>query len=424
MVDLFPYQQTGARFLASAPSKGRLLADEPGLGKTAQAIAACDELRARDRCVLVICPASVRENWKREFDRFSTTGIRPIVTSYDAAARGALCATMVPAGDQWDVLILDEAHMLKTAKAKRTQSVFGPEGLASLAKHVFLLTGTPTPNHPAELWPALHAVMPDAILGKNGKPLPYWSFVQKYCRTRDNGFGIQIVGGKNLAELRERLAPFVLRRKKADVLKDLPPIRFAELPLSSDFKMPPEIAALIPDVEKALENGVEGLKAIAPHVASLRRITGLAKVNPVSEWIKDQLDGGMRKLVVFAHHREVLQALTVDAARHGFDYACITGDTTNRQAEVDRFQNIGKCRLFFGQIQAAGTGITLTAASDCVLVESDWTPSSNEQAVMRIHRVGQNSACLVRVATLAGSIDERIQRAVMRKLETIDKLWN
>lgn len=423
MPDLFPYQVDGARFLATATSKGRLLADEPGLGKTAQAIAACEALGAID--VVVVCPASVKENWIREFDRFWPDHDHVTVVSYEGARR---LVKDYESGPTIDVLILDEAHYLKSRDAKRTQAIFGEpgyeSGLAERADHVILLTGTPTPNHPAELWPALNAVMPDAILGKNGKPLPYWSFVQKYCRTRDNGFGIEIIGGKNLAELRDRLAPFVLRRKKVDVLKDLPPIRFAELPLSSDFKMPPEIAALIPDVEKALEaDGIEGLKKIAPHVASLRRITGLAKAVPASEWIKDQLDGGMQKLVVFAYHREVLQALCVDAKRHGFDYACITGDTTNRQYEVDKFNCMGNCRLFFGQLVAAGTGINLTAASDSVLIEPSWVPAENEQAVMRIHRVGQNNACLVRVATLAGSIDERIQRAVLRKLETINALW-
>lgn len=419
MTSLFPYQVEGARFLATAPTKGRLLADEPGLGKTAQAIAACDELMQGNGNVAVVAPASVRENWRREFDRFSRHHHRILVESYDKVARGAWDGL-----NEVDVLILDEAHMLKTRDAKRTKAILGPGGLAERAQHVLLLTGTPTPNHPAELWPALHALAPDLILGKNGKPLAYWPFVSRYCRTRDNGFGTEIVGGRNLPELRERIAPFVLRRKKADVLKDLPPIRFAELPLDSDFKMPPDIAALVPEVEAALEkDGVDGLKSIAQHVASLRRITGLAKVGPASAWIRDALDGGIEKLVVFAYHREVLQALTVDAARAGIGYACITGATTDRQAEVDKFRDLGTCRLFFGQITAAGTGINLTSASHLVILESSWVPAENEQAVMRIHRIGQNDACLVRVATLAGSIDERIQRAVMRKLETINALW-
>ena len=432
MIDLFPYQVEGARFLATAPSKGRLLADEPGLGKTAQAIAACDALGA-DR-VMVVCPASVVEHWRREFTRFGQRREQYVqVIYYDAVSRGAEALQ----GGKWDVLILDEAHYLKNRTSKRTRVILGiedpdestrpllsPGGLIGRADHVLLLTGTPTPNHPAELWPALHTLMPDAILGKNGKPLPYHGFVNKFCKTRGNGFGIVITGGKNLPELRERIAPFVLRRKKDDVLKDLPPIRFTELPLSSEFKMPPEVAALVPKVAAAIEaHGVDGLNAIASHVATLRRFTGLAKVAPASAWIRDALDGGIEKLVVFAYHREVLQALTVDAAKNGIGYACLTGATTDRQEEVDRFKNSGVCRVFFGQIQAAGVGISLTAASHLVLLEQSWVPAENEQAAMRIHRVGQNNACLVRVASLARSIDERISRAVIRKLETINALW-
>lgn len=421
MVELFPYQQAGARFLATAPTKGRLLADEPGLGKTAQAIAACDEMGARS--AMVIAPASVKVHWEREFERFGSGGVCPAVVTWQDVSDG------VGIRGKFDVMIVDESHFAKSIDSKRTQILYGKKcdgvgGLVSSVGTTMLLSGTPTPNNPAEAWPMLRALYPEGIKHISGRPMARTVFENRYCKFRDTGFGMQITGGKNLPELRERIAPFVLRRKKADVLKDLPPIRFAELPLSSEFKMPPDVAALVPEVEAALEkDGVDGLKAIAQHVASLRRITGLAKVGPASAWIRDALDGGVEKLVVFAYHREVLQALTVDAARAGIGYACITGATTDRQAEVDRFRDMGTCRLFFGQITAAGTGISLTAASHLVLLEQSWVPAENEQAAMRVHRVGQNNACLVRVASLAGSIDERISRAVIRKLETINALW-
>lgn len=103
----------------------------------------------------------------------------------------------------------------------------------------------------------------------------------------------------------------------------------------------------------------------------------------------------------------------------------LTGDNSpaERQQAVDAFQNDPAVRVFIGQIQAAGTGLTLTAASDALFVESSWTPSDNQQAAMRIHRIGQRNACLVRFAMLAGSIDENIQRAVLRKTSDIQKLW-
>lgn len=425
MTTLFPYQETGVQWLAKV---GRgLLADEPGLGKTAQAIAAAAAAGAKKR--LVLCPASVVENWRREIKRFDWKGHDEHlwrVESYDMA-RGRNFEFLMAIG--YDLVICDEAHYLKTRDTKRTQAVFGKKcdgvgGLVEKAKHVFLLTGTPMPGHPAELWPMLRAVMPDAIKGlKTGKPVAYWPFAMRYCKMERNYLGHDtIVGGKNLPELRERMKPFVLRRKKSDVLSELPPIRFDVLPLTGKIDMK-GLEAEYEMIAKALEDGgIEALKAIAPHVATLRRLTGVAKVAPVIEWVKDQLDGGMGKIVLFAQHREVVEALTMRvwpmAAR-------VWGDTPakDRQAEVDRFQNDPAVKVFVGQIQAAGTGITLTAASDLVFVESDWVPANNEQAAMRIHRIGQKNACTVRFATIAGSIDEQIQRACARKLEDIRALF-
>jgi SWI/SNF-related matrix-associated actin-dependent regulator 1 of chromatin subfamily A len=432
-VELFPYQQQGACFL-SYVQRG-LLADEMGLGKSAQAIAATFEVNKAPR-VAVVCPASLRQNWFREFERFwpGLVSYTLDVESYDMVGRGRLA--------DWngDVLILDEAHYLKTKDAKRTQAIFGEKcdgvgGLVERAKHVFLLTGTPIPNNPSELWPMLRAVMPDAIERptKKGtiKPMAYWTFVERFCVTQDTGFGIKIIKGRNLAELKARIRPFVLRRKKGEVLKDLPPIRFDTLALDGapigDWK---RVGLGTEDelklIEKALaDDGVAGLKAIAPHVAQLRRVTGMAKVPAAIEWIKEHFEGGGGKLVVFAHHTDVIEALD-KALRDDVGTHVLHGGTPThmRQAAVDAFQTNPDIRLFIGQIQAAGTGITLTAASDVLFVESSWVPAENEQAAMRVHRIGQKNACLIRFAMLAGSIDEQIQKAVMRKTQDIARLFS
>lgn len=416
-MELFPYQVEGARFLAS---KGRaLLADDMGLGKSAQAIDAARNVLAG--YVLVVCPASVVQNWHREIERFWPGFTDFSVVSYDYVARGGVVYRFHMSSDS--TLILDEAHYLKNPKAKRTKAIFGEKcdgkgGLVEKAKHVFCLTGTPTPNNPSELWPMLRAV--------NGEPLSYWRFVQKFCRTRDNGFGIQIVGGKNLPELKERIAPFVLRRKKEEVLKDLPPIRFDELPLDVSLAGLPLLHIEVALIEQTLATkGVEGLREIAPHVAKLRRVTGLAKVPAAAEWITEWFEGGGGKLVVFAHHRDVIDALC-KAAKPEWRACSITGsdDSATRQFVIDDFQRPGGSKLIIGQIQAAGIGVNLTAASDMLFVESSWVPADNEQAVGRINRIGQRNACLVRFATLAGSIDEQIQRAVMRKTADIAKLFS
>lgn len=408
-----------------------LLADEMGLGKSAQAIVAACQVNAQK--ILVLCPASIVENWRREIGMWVPAGKvnRFRVESYDMA-RGRNFESLLKTG--YDLVVCDEAHMLKTRDTKRTQAVFGKKcdgvgGLVEKAKHVFLLTGTPMPNNPSELWPMLRAVMPDAIVGlKTGKPVAYWPFAMRYCKMERNYLGHDVItGGKNLPELRERMKPFVLRRKKDQVLKDLPPIRFDVLPLTGKITIPADMAAEVAEqmkaVQKALEDGgIDALKAIAPHVATLRRLTGAAKVAPVVEWVKDQLDGGMEKIVLFAQHKEVILSL-YHALWVAQGAVKVDGSTTDRQAAVDAFQNDPKCRVFVGQIQAAGTGITLTAASDLVFVESSWTPTDNTQAAMRISRIGQKNACTVRFATIAGSIDEQIQRACARKLEDIRALF-
>jgi SWI/SNF-related matrix-associated actin-dependent regulator 1 of chromatin subfamily A len=424
MTELYPYQKTGAAWLAERPRA--LLADDMGLGKSAQAIAACDAGGDLCQSVLVVCPASVIETWKREFKKFSRIDrFQFAVVSYDKAAR-----LEIPTGPRWHVLILDECHYLKTPTSKRTRAIFGEHcdgvgGLIERADRVICLSGTPMPNNPAELWPALRALAPETITSpKSGKPYSYWQFVAKYCRTVDKGFGQQIVGAKNHDQLAEAIKPFMLRRLKADVLKDLPPIRFDTLHLEG--KVPPELTGPEADmIRAALESdGVEGLRSLTPYVATLRRLTGLAKAWPAAEWIKTWLDCCDDKLVVFAHHQEVIQAIHKKVCSTEYMTTFLTGATShvNRMKAIDAFQNNPKCRIFLGQIQAAGTGITLTASSDVLFVESSWVPAENQQAAMRVHRIGQAKPCLARFATLAGSIDEQIQKAVARKTADISQV--
>lgn len=423
LLDL-PYQAEGAAFLASR--KAALLADDPGLGKTIQAIAACDAAHALQ--VLVVCPASVVENWRREIAMHRRGDWSAFVVSYDRAA-GADYKRIL--AQQWCVAVFDEAHYLKTLTAKRTKTVYGkdarlgPDALASRAAQVWLLTGTPMPNNASELYPHLRALCPDAVRSdRTGEPWTFFQFVHAYCQLRSNGFGDQIVGSKNEAKLNAKLAGFMLRRRKADVLPQLPPIRFNELWLEGDVSgIDTEEAALIRDV--LATDGVDGLRRLALNgsVSTLRRLTGTAKAIPAANWILDWLASTPkeRKLVVFAHHKDVIETL--------FDklhtYAVRVDGTmkqADRQRSVDRLQKDPNVRVFIGQLTAAGTGITLTAASDLLFVESSFVPAEMQQAAMRIHRIGQTEPCLVRFAMIAGSIDEDVQRAIMRKIQSITQI--
>ena len=437
-MQLFPYQQEGAAFLAG--HTGALLADTMGLGKTAQAIVAAARTTPAGgvAAILVVCPASVVLNWVREFEiwwpRKDRRRLMLEVISYDRLTRNLSDYT----DTVYHAVILDEAHYLKNPKAKRTKAVFGKHmnghgGVIEKAKHVWCLTGTPAPNNPSELWPMLHALNPGSILGQGKQayqPRNFWSFTRRYCVVKNNGFGEVIVRGQRLDELKEKMRPFMLRRRKEDVLPDLPELRFGELPLEGCTSAN-ALAAIdrsdvdVKRIKTALETGgVEALSKLSTEMATVRRLTALAKVGAVAEWVKEWLENCDEKIVVFAQHREAISA--IKSALEKFRPAVIHGGTSQRlrSAEVDRFQREDGCRVFVGQIQAAGIGLTLTAASDLVFLEQSWTPADNAQAAMRIHRIGQKRGCLVRVAMLAGSIDESVQRVLARKTEDLVALFD
>ena len=171
-------------------------------------------------------------------------------------------------------------------------------------------------------------------------------------------------------------------------------------------------------VEEALENmnePLDYLKKIGTHVASLRKITALAKVDAVMKWVRES---SFKKVVLFAHHKAVIEKLKELENSVYVDGSC---SQSHREKAVKDFQH-GDAEVFIGQIQAAGTGLTLTAANVLLFVEVSWTPAENRQAADRIHRIGQKNSCLVYFTMIPNSIDENIIRVVKRKTETIRNL--
>ena len=418
-MDLYPYQREGVDFLKSR--KTALLADEMRLGKTVQAITAAAEIGALR--IGVVCPASVRTVWKREFERawpeWAVIRADIFVESYDKVTRGAF--DYIQNGG-FDALILDEAHYLKSRTAKRTRKILGKGGLAERADRVWCLTGTPMPNHPGELYPMIAALFPD-VLDINGRRADYWRFVSRYCSGRDNGFGFQILGGRNLDDLKTRLQPHFLRRRQADVWADLPPMRYETVALEAKNVPKPadEVAA---EIMAAIEQGKE---PPVEHVATYRRLIGEAKVQPIIDLVCEELDSGLEKIVIFAHHASVIDALfSAFATQTGHHADKVYGSTPQdkRAYSVDRFNNLNDGpHVFIGQLQAAGTGIALHAANDILFAEYSWVPAENQQAAMRCQHPEKKRSTFVRFVSLAGSIDEAITEAVRRKTATIGQVF-
>lgn len=424
-MSLFPYQIEGAKFLAA--NKYAFLADGMGLGKTVQAIEACNLIGATR--VVVISPAVARINWQREFELWSTNpDVKALVFSYDKVAVSKSVQDQIKAFAP-QVMILDEAHYLKTRTTKRTKAIYGPhcqgKGVAESAERVWLLSGTPCPNNAGELWPHFRALWPKMItLGD--KPLNYMEFIQRYCVLAESLYGVKIVANKNAPELKEKLRMVMKRRRAEDVLKDLPPISWHMVPVEPDSVMD-DITELEQDVAvEALKEALTAdgvIEGASVALASLRRATGLAKARLASRMIAEELkDNAYEKVVVFVQHLDVGKTLIEELAEFGV--VSITGQTTEgkRQNAIDSFQKDKNVRVFVGQLQACATAITLHAANQVVFVEQSWTPSDNAQAAKRCHRIGQNRPVFVRMLGLAKSIDEAVAKVLARKSQSISEL--
>lgn len=451
MLKLRDFQEVGREFLVTHPQA--LLADDMGLGKTIQVIAACNDIMAER--VLVVCPAAARINWQREFEtwgmffkkpsvlsKLSDKTVMRMICSYDYVARNYEKME----GD-WDVVIFDESHFIKTPKTRRARGCYGRIGLVRKAKYVWCLSGTPAPNNASELWTMLYTF--------GVTRLNYNDFIDRYCNTIEHTYGKQIIGNnKNfIPELKEMLNKVMLRRKKEDVLKELPPISFENLavePGAVDIEMQAsflqyiypkdemdELATKLIREQRIVEGyikenrmgftGLKGLAGISDSVSTLRRYTGLQKVQPTIDIVSQELDdGAYEKIVIFAIHRDVIVGIQDAFKAKGYQPVTLYGRTNpkTRQRNIDKFQNNPKCRVFIGNIVAAGTAITLTAAHQVLFVEQDWTPGNNAQAAMRCHRMGQENKVFVRVMGVVDSFDERIARIIKRKTEDLTEIFD
>jgi len=390
-----------------------------GLGKTVTALAAAETLKLKR--VAVVCPASVRTNWKQEIEEClgSAALSRFIVGSYNLAADQCF-----PPGP-YDGIILDEAHFLKNPDSKRTTGIFGNEtGLVRGSETAFkwCLTGTPVLNRPRELYPVLKTLHSKGIT-----PYDNWDrFTQKFCGAYWDGRGMNTKGASNIEELRQRLGGFMLRRTKAEVMPELPPRIIAHPAIeltNAEMEGIYAIESEIQDREAYLSPTREDFSQLGD-LARILRATGVAKVRAVAECVDDILETE-DKVVIFARHKDVIKGLD-KALAHQLP-VCYHGglnDEGKRKA-VREFVEQKDCGVFIGQIQAAGTGINglQTVANNIVFAELDWVPGTMAQAIDRCHRWGQKANCVnVYMPHVPGSLESAILQVQLGKQVVIDKL--
>lgn len=439
--DLFPFQQVGVDWLR-AHKRGMLL-DEMGLGKSAQAISALGDATA-----IVICPAVMRRQWANEFALWTGTPAKPIYTAEDLreparvrvlSYHGAVKLRDELSKMRFERMVLDEAHLLKEREATRTRVIYGrgrfETGLAQSCGGVWAMSGTLLPNNVSELFTHLAALFPDA-LDINGKRLDFIDFVRRYCVTKNTPYGIRVIGQKNTAELKASIAPYMLRRRISQVMPELPPMFWSDYTVDpgreardtlKKYESHEEYAALRSVIDHALGLGnldevdLEfALKFMPQSSSTQRRLVGLAKVPPVLEVLRHDLDSDEEeRKVIFCQHRETMALLA--EGLDDFGVVQVHGDHNDdeREAAVNAFQRDGSARVFIGQIDTANAGLTLTAATRVEIVEPSWVPSVNWQAAMRVRRIGQTKPTFARMWGLAGSIDEAITRVLLRKTRHI-----
>jgi SWI/SNF-related matrix-associated actin-dependent regulator 1 of chromatin subfamily A len=446
-LELYPYQKVGVNFLLQRPVElnrkpHRLLADEQGLGKTAQAIVASIQCDAKT--LLIVCPSSVKYNWRKQLikwgfcqerdifivvsgaDTIPGSG-RVIIVNYDLVINPRIHKFL--SNRTFDVCILDEAHRLKSMDAARSKMVLGKVGIIRNCFRKFLLTGTPVPNRPIEFYIVLKTLAPELI-----HPYTKWvDFGRHFCNgwedkvggvlEKETGKKWNFKGASNIEELRERLHPFMLRRELKDVYHELPSMVEEVVYLDVDISTHPEVVSQKAVTLVCRTDDFDPETEMPP--ATIRRIIGESKVPQVFNYLVDLL-GTVDKVLVFAYHRQVVQSLEDALAGIGAGPLVIQGgvNAKKKQDIVDKFIHLPNCRVLICQIMAGGEGIDglQQVCSNVVFAEIDWSEGGMRQAKARLYRIGQKETVFARYLIADQSLENIMAAVLERKSSVINKL--
>ena len=430
---LRPYQEYGFKWLKTLTSAGfgGILADEMGLGKTLQAISLMESLKNEGETLpdLVVCPASLVYNWQEEIKRFApklntcvlsgTAASRKeelkklekknakqqsdiYITSYDSLRKDITLYEK----KTFNVVILDEAQYIKNQKAGITKSVKVLKGV-----HRFAMTGTPIENRLAELWSIFDFLMPGFLYG-------YSEFSSRYetpiAKAKDP------IAAENLKNM---VRPFILRRLKTEVLKDLPDkleeVRYIRFEEDQRKVYDGQVVKLRRIIENSSGDGDDKIRILA-ELTKLRQICcdpallfedfqgESAKRKGCIELINSAISGGHRMLV-FSQFTSMLELLEKDLKENGIEYYKITGSTPKEQRirMVHDF-NDGEVPVFLISLKAGGTGLNLTGADVVIHYDPWWNLAAQNQATDRAHRIGQKNTVTVYKMIIKDTIEEKI----------------
>lgn len=437
------YQKEGVHWLERLRMMylNGILADDMGLGKTLQAIVAIAQYRnTSKRFSLIVCPTSLLYNWKEEFAKFDPE-LKVLVVDGVPSARKRLIENI----SKYDVMItsytllqkdietyrqthfgyvvLDEAQHIKNRGTRNAKSVKMVQ-----ADHRLILSGTPIENSLDELWSLFDFLMPGFLSS-------YDRFVEKYVRT----CGPEQT--KNLNYLKKKVAPFILRRMKNDVLDDLPPVSeivyHCQLSEVQQELYRSYAASARDELVKLVER--DGFDRVQIHVlATLTRLKQIcchpaifakekaeigdsAKYDMLLELLQTLIEG-KHKTVIFSQYTKMLQIMRSDFEMRGIRFAYLDGSSRNRLEIVKQFNEDETISVFLVSLKAGGTGLNLVGADTVIHYDMWWNPAVENQATDRVHRIGQKKNVSAYKLITLGSIEEKIAELQKRKKGLVKKV--
>ena len=428
--DLYPYQKLGVDFFIN--SNGRaLLADEPGTGKTLQSLAYI--VHAKFKRVLAISPASVKFVWEAEAAKWTKLktfvvdaqtditliphDVELVIINYDILKKFHNELLKY----KWDCMICDEAHYCKAQDTIRSKIV---RALSKNIPHIILLTGTPILSRPIEIFNLLNMLDPKTWNN-------WYRFAVRYADGQQTFWGFEAKGATNVEELKQKISKYFLRRKKIDILTELPPKNRIEVPIQlpevelkqyelAESSLLAYLKTYKKDkTDKEIAKSLAGEKLVRLNV--LREINSMGKIPTVKELIENIIEAD-EKVIVFSCFNAPLIELNEVFEENS---VLLLGSTPidERAEMVRKFQEDPECKIFFGGIKSGGVGVTLTKATNVIFIDYSWNPADHAQAEDRMHRPGQEAES-VNIYSITGkdTIDGFMKKLLQRKQEIFDKL--
>ncbi|XP_023944992.2 SWI/SNF-related matrix-associated actin-dependent regulator of chromatin subfamily A-like protein 1 [Bicyclus anynana] len=426
---LMPFQEEGVRF--GIARRGRcMIADDMGLGKTFQALAIASYY-AHDWPMLIVTTSSLRETWQSKIRELlpsvPSMNVVTLTTSKDSplvadkqtqvvivSYKITSMHTDLLKSKKFGVLIIDESHYLKSHRAQCTTALVG---IARQCARVVLLSGTPALSRPAELYTQLALIEPRLFAS-------FTDYGKRYCAGKQTHFGWDMTGQSNLAELQVILQKrFLIRRTKEQVLTTL------EEKTRESVLLDQSLLQFSKDEQQGLSQMAAqyaSSKSAERHAALITFFSESAtvKIPAICKFIKQQLKEGSHKFLIFAHHRNMIDAICCTLDEAATYYICIVGSTPPRirAEQVEKFQSSASCRCAVLSITAANAGLTLTAADEVLFAELHWNPGILTQAESRAHRLGRAGGVRVRYLLASGTADDFMWPMLQDKLNVLNNV--